>query len=114
MELLTVSHSATTDSLKNVISAFHVDNMELVAEREEQLDQLGKLKRQVSSCTCTSHLFVALVCPSLVLSFLFFSHLLLSNLLPSSLYTDGFIFHMMIQLFRFAYLISNLQHLRIN
>ena len=71
MELLTVSHSATTDSLKNVISAFHVDNMELVAEREEQLDQLGKLKRQVSSCTCTSHLFVALVCPSLVLSFNF-------------------------------------------
>ena len=112
MELLTVSHSATTDSLKNVISAFHVDNMELVAEREEQLDQLGKLKRQVSSCTCTSHLFVALVCPSLVLSFQFFSHLLFSNLLSSSPY--NYFLTMMIQLFRFAYSISNRQHLRIN
>ena len=51
LELLTVSHSATTDSLENVISTFHHDNMELVAERGEQLDQLEKLKRQVSNCT---------------------------------------------------------------
>ena len=99
LELLTVSHSATTDSLENVISTFHQDNMELVAERGEQLDQLEKLKRQVSNCTFVTVLYFSFnfycfvvslrlyssLIFSLLSSTLFFSRVRFSSILPISL-----------------------------
>ena len=99
LELLTVSHSATTDSLENVISTFHHDNMELVAERGEQLDQLEKLKRQVSNCTSSlSHSPPLFFLISILLSSLFVSILLLSllsyPLLSSSLVFSSLLFYL--------------------
>ena len=52
MELLSVSHSVTKDTLEGVISTIQRSNEELVAVREQQVDQLDQLKRQVLALCC--------------------------------------------------------------